>query len=812
MRAEIQQHDHLLQDVLRRHGGAVLTERGEGDSFFAAFSRASDAIAAALEAQLRLQSGPLRVRMAIHTGEAGDDYRGPDVNRCARLRSAAHGEQILVSGRAAELAAQHLPVGASLRSLGRHRLKDVAEPLEVLQLEHPDLRADFPPLRVTMEAPPDNLPARVVELVGRDADAANLATLVASNRLITVTGPGGAGKTSLALEAARRVAPTFTDGVCFVDLAAVAVGGEVAEAVGAGLALVEIHGTDAALAIADYLADRELLLVLDCCEHVADSTARLTQRVLAASPGATILATSREPLGVGGELAWTIPPLSDDAAVELFASRSACESESALEICRRLDMMPLAIELAAARARLLGVAVVRDRLDQRFRLLGGGGRSRPDRQQTLLSTIEWSYELLSAEECELFRALGIFPGTFDLAAVESIAPELDVLTLLPQLVQRSLVVAQPGVDGGMRYRLLESLREFARAKLAADEREKVARRHFEHYASICEGAYVKAASDAAGAARLMELEHENIAAALDFAVAADPERHLALAGAATSFWKGTLRHDEGRRHLELALARPGPMDGARARALSAAGLLANWQSRYADAKANLQAALTYWRGAADLRELAICLNRLGWAHFMNNELEPAERLFGEQLELSREQGDEVLAARAEGGLVQVLVGGEETARARPIALRYLELGRQVGDPDALHLGYHFLGDCALLDGDCLEAVRNYRESLVLAMEIADPIEASFELQGIAMAAAGLGEPEAALVLAGAAFALRDRLGARFEVRFWDRLLDRYLAPARATLGVETSRAATERGAAMTFGQAVEFAIAWSEHR
>ena len=446
-------HDRILRSAIEEQNGYVFTTAG--DAFAAAFVLPRDAAEASLQAQRALSSSDgldeLRVRMALHVGAAEErdgDYFGPTLNRCARILAAGHGGQILASLAIEQVAGDDLPEGVTLTDLGEHRLKDLSRPERIFQLDHPDQRTDFPSL-LSLDALPNNLPVQLTTFVGRDQQLQELVHLVREHRLLTLTGVGGSGKTRLATQAAADVIDDFPDGAWMIELAPVADTQLVPQAVASGLGVsagtVGAQARSTIEAVADFLAPRRLLLILDNCEHLLDAAARLTDRLLARAPGLHIVATSREGLGIGGERIWQTPSLdvgdewdtdqewSEQAnweAVRLFAERSmdvqpAFELTEAtvprvVDICRRLDGMPLAIELAAARTRMLSVDQINERLDDRFRLLTGGSRTALPRQQTLLATVEWSYDLLSDAETLLFDRLAAFRGGFTLEAAEAV--------------------------------------------------------------------------------------------------------------------------------------------------------------------------------------------------------------------------------------------------------------------------------------------------------------------------------------------------------------------------------------------------------
>src|SRR5882757_4009527 len=505
MTAAVAQLDRTITELVGAHRGVRPVEQGEGDSFVVAFTRASEATACALELQ-RAPLAPIRLRIGIHTGEVQlrdeGNYIGPTINRTARLRELAHGGQVVLSGVAQVLAGDLLPAGAWLTDLGTHQLRDLPQPERVVQLCHPELRSEFPPLRTTKVAHSQRLPVQLTNFIGRQAELAELQRLLDVDRAVTLTGAGGVGKTRLAIEVASRSADLFGNEVWYVDLAPIADPELVAVTVARTLGLADRPGLSTMDALEKFIGERRILVLLDNCEHLIDAVAVLVVGLVSACPRLTLLATSREPLGVAGEVTWRVPslPLAGEA-VELFTDRARLARSDFVvtdrqvatveEICRRLDGMPLAIELAAARVRALSLADIVDGLHDRFRLLTGGARNAVRRQQTLRASVEWSHALLTGPERVLFRRLAVFVGGFALDAAQSVCGGTDladyqVFDQLGLLVDKSLVVTENSSDR-TRYRLLETVRQFAQEKLSeSGEADAVRSRHRDHYARFAE--------------------------------------------------------------------------------------------------------------------------------------------------------------------------------------------------------------------------------------------------------------------------------------------------------------------------------------
>jgi predicted ATPase/class 3 adenylate cyclase/DNA-binding CsgD family transcriptional regulator len=574
----------LVDEAVAAHGGYLPVEQGEGDSRLAVFERASDALAAAVTIQQlhAIESWPegarLRVRVALHAADARlrDErtYGGPAVNRAARLRELGRGGQILVSRAVHDLTTDDLPDEVSLVDLGRHRLRDLSRPEQVFEVRHSELAPVEGGLR-SLAAVPNNLPSSVSSFVGRTSELAEVGGLLAANRLVTLTGPGGCGKTRLALEAAADAAADHAGGVWLVELSGLADPDLLADSLRGALGVGESPGRPALDWVAEYLQDRRALVLFDTCEHVIDAAAAVAERLLACCPHLSVLATSREPLGIGGETTWRVPPLSPDDAVGLFAERArqsrpnfvldAANADTVAGVCRRLDGIPLAIELAAARVRALSLERILAGLGDRFRLLAGGSRTALPRQQTLQASIEWSHDLLSARERVALRRLSVFAGSFDLDATEAViaggdVAEVEVLDLLVALVAKSLVQADQDGDGEVRYSLLDTIRHFGRDRLVeAGEIDEVRDRHLTWLLALARSA--APGLDRADVAVLDRLDGylDDIRVGLDWACT-DPARAVAaikVCGQLGFWWSLRGRYREGASWCERVLAAAG---------------------------------------------------------------------------------------------------------------------------------------------------------------------------------------------------------------------------------------------------------------
>jgi predicted ATPase/class 3 adenylate cyclase/DNA-binding CsgD family transcriptional regulator len=723
MRAAISIHDELLEGAVAATAGVRPLEQGEGDSVVVAFEQASDAVACALGLQRGLAAArwpegcELRVRVALHSGEAllrdAQNYVGPALNRCARLRAVAHGGQTLLSRATYELVAERLPDGASLRPLGKQRLRDLARAEEVFELAHPDLPSGFPPLR-SLDALPNNLPVALSSFIGRERELAELGRLLGEDRLVTLTGTGGCGKTRLVLQAASETLERFPDGVWWVELAPLAEGELVGAAVAEALGVRPLPGVTELQAVCGHLASRRAMVVLDNCEHLLDACAEAAESIIQAAPEVVVLATSRAPLGVAGESEWRVPSLSLPSetteapagtanangasdAVSLFIDRAASarpdlalgpdDAASVTAICTELDGLPLAIELAAARVRILSVAQIAAGLSDRFRLLSGSGRATA-RLKTMRASVDWSHELLSDQERALLRRLAVFAGGLTLEAVDEVCAgdgieHEAVLDLLASLVDQSLVVAD-ATEAGVRYRLLETVRQYGLERLAeAGEDETIRARHRDHFLGIAERAapHLETARQSE-TVQVLDPEAANLAAAIDHAVQTDPELALRFGVALYRWWHTSGRFPEA----ELAYARM----------LEASGDL------YPGVRARV------------LQCRAAIASILG-------EFEAAEAHATEALALADEVGDQATAARARLELAIVLIFANPRA-ARPEIERAAELARVADDQWALVQAGQFIAESYVNQQEHRRASRSSNEVATLAERLGDPFQ------------------------------------------------------------------------------------------
>ncbi len=719
--------NRTVDEAVAAYDGARPVEQGEGDSFVTAFARASDAVACALALQ-RAPFAPIRIRIGVHTGEIqlrdDSNYAGPTVNRAARLRDLAHGGQTVLSGVTEALVADRLPEGVWLTDLGSYPLRGVPRPERVLQLCHPDLSNEFPPLRVGTGVTSHNLPAQLTSFVGRQAEMAELHQLVSSNRLVTLTGAGGAGKTRLAVEVAAQLTADFGDGIWYVDLAPITNPAVVPLTAARTLSLPDQPGRSTMDTLIRFFGAKTMLLLLDNCEHLLDACGSMVVELLAACPQLTILATSREPLGLPGELSWRVPslPLADEA-IELFTDRArrsrpnfvVGEDNRALaqEICERLDGMPLAIELAAARVRALSLRQIVDSLHDRFRLLTGGARTAVRRQQTLRASVDWSHTLLTEPERVLFRRLAVFAGGFDLDAAQAVCASSDAETYLlldelSLLVDKSLVVAEDsGTDtGGMRYRLLETVRQYAQEKLGeSGEGDEVRTRHRDYYGAR---ATELESQGLAGLEQLLQwadVELDNLRAAFAWSREnADPETALRLVSSLQLFWLTRSRFREGHAAFETILAGERDPEIAIAvwvRAVAEQCVLSGWMGVPASPD-RAREALALARERDDPALLIRGLVACGGVGIYSAEL--AQPYFAEAMELARAAGDQwILCELLTYQAMMAYYAGEPVALAASAA-EGRDLADALGDRLYSRFCREWLGSALAFKAELADAV------------------------------------------------------------------------------------------------------------
>jgi predicted ATPase/class 3 adenylate cyclase/DNA-binding CsgD family transcriptional regulator len=730
--------DDLVNDLVARHNGVRPVELGEGDSFVAGFALASDAVACALQLQRATIGGLLVLRASVHTGElqqrAEGSYMGPTINRAARIRDAGHGGQVLMSQTTVDLVHDTLPPGCTLVDLGACRLRDLDRPVRLWQLAHADLPATFPPLR-GLDAGRNNLPLQLTAFIGRAEAVAEVHEMLDTDRAVTLTGAGGCGKTRLALQVAAERVDRYTGGVWLVDLApvndAAAVSMLVADAIGASSS----PRVSALASIAEAIGDVPTLVVIDNCEHLVDECAALVESMLRACSRLVVLATSREPLGFGGEVTFRVPSLSMPApgevvsleslqqfdAVELFIDRARrAKSRFTMvdanapvigEICRRLDGIPLAIELAAARMRVLTAEQILDGLRDRFRLLTGGSRTAVPRHQTLQASVDWSYALLLEPERVLLQRLSVCAGGFTLEAAEAIGAGGDlaphhVFDLLMQLVDKSLLVSDEQAVGS-RFGMLETVRQYAAARLVdAGEANDVRRRHFDFYLGFAG----QQAETTDTYRRRLDPDYDNLRRALQWADDQDgPEPLVRLASRLYGYWALGKRLTEGHQWLGRAVERAGSGD-LRGRVLGHFAHVHGMAVGWAEAAPLAREAAELARASGRPRSLAWALIQLGNTLANTGQLEEAEAALREAIDVAASAGDVHGQAFA---LFQL--GRQNAVLAAEAALALLEeadrLAASVGAEYIQHMSRACMSWCWIELGDLRRAIEVIDEAI-----------------------------------------------------------------------------------------------------
>jgi predicted ATPase/class 3 adenylate cyclase/DNA-binding CsgD family transcriptional regulator len=781
MTAAIARLNQTVSEIIATHDGVRPVEQGEGDSFVAAFARASDAAAAALELQ-RAPLAPTRLRIGLHTGEIQlrdeGNYAGPTINRTARLRDLGHGGQTLLSGATEAMVLDALPSDTWLSDLGTHALRDLPRPERVVQLCHPDLVNEFPPLRTSKALAASNLPVQLTSFVGRDAQLTQLRELLAQNRVVTLTGAGGVGKTRLAIQVAAGMAGDFSDGVWYVDLAPITDPELVAVTVARALGLPDQPGRSTMDTLLRFVRDRQMLVVLDNCEHLLDASAEVVVALLSGAARLTLLATSREAIGVAGEVSWRVPSLSlADEAIELFTDRArharpdftVTDGNAAAvgEICSRLDGVPLAIELAAARVRALSLAEILESLHDRFRLLTGGARTAVRRQQTLRASVDWSHTLLTEPERVLLRRLAAFMGGFDFDAAQAVAgggevERYQVLDQLTLLVDKSLVAADDS-GGRTRYRLLETVRQYALEKLGeSGEADAVRTRHRDHYMAIAAVLDAPAGGDYEQRLEQAETEIDNLRAAFGWSREnSDIELALALASSLQPLWQARGRLREGLAWFGTALAddnahHAGVADAVLARALADSALL----GLVAGAAESLDQAQQALVIARDLDEPALLVRALTACGYVTGyfDAEAARASMAEAIGLARALGDPWRLSQILGWQATAARAAGEPLAVRAAAEEGRDLAEAIGDRFQSRMCRVCLGTAQVFQGDLAGAVAQFAAVTVEAEAAHDEIwrADSLTFQGVALAYQG--DTAAARAAADAAIEAAAELG------------------------------------------------------
>ncbi|MFI5225857.1 MAG: ATP-binding protein [Candidatus Limnocylindrales bacterium] len=836
-------HLELIRGAVQSHGGTAV--RTEGDALFAVFPEAGAATVAAVEAQRALAGHPwpdgarIRVRMGLHSGEAhlaGADYGGFEVNRAARVAAVGHGGQIVVSGPTYELIADALPAGVEARDLGRYVLKDVPRPERLYQLDVAGLATAFPPLRAGRTTT-GNLSPRLTTFVGRDREAAELAALLGSSRLVTITGPGGIGKSSLAVEVVRSVESDFPDGAWFVPLATVDESDAVAPLVARTIGLYDGTVRSAIEALPTFVADRSMVFVVDNFEHVLEA-AGVVGDLVRWSPGSRVVVTSRAPLHLGGEQEYPLGPLSTgpdgDAAGRLFLERARAvrpgwnpgsDAPIVAEICALVDGLPLGVELAAARVSLLPPATIRDRLAAHLPLPGTGVRDAPDRQRTLERAVAWSHDLLPADLQARFHRLAVFEGGFD---VEQAGPvtrdpdaaatdeDGDILDDLARLADENLIARDPSTVG-VRFRLLRTIQSFATARLVGDGDEPaVRRRHADAFLALAREAQ-RHESDADRAVWLDRLaaDEANLRTAVLWAIdAAEADLAMHLVAALWRFWQADGHLTEGRQFAERVLAMPGAdvLSESRMWAVAAAGSIAYWQADPTLARARYEEQLALAQSLDDVRGIVDALFNIGHASFVGGgEAADAAAWLDEVRRRYHDLGDERGVARADWAVGNMSLADGRPAEALTMFSVALDRFAELGDAQyhAMAVGSMAWANFALGDRRAAVgwAIRALRETFAQR----DLGTTAISLHSGILVAVYTGHAEDGARLHGAFDAARERYGVRPPAG-----LERFVTAqdpfrlVREAVSPERFEAAYEEGRRLSLGEAVDLVAAMAE--
>jgi predicted ATPase len=784
--AVLAEHRRALRDAFSRHGGVEVDT--QGDAFFVAFPKASQALAAAAAAKEALEGGPIKVRMGLHTGEprlTDEGYVGMDVHRAARIAAAGHGGQIVLSQSTRDLVQTD-----GIRELGEHRLKDLAAAERLYQLGDDE----FPPLKALHQT---NLPIPANAFVGRERELAEVAELVgrADVRLVTLTGPGGTGKTRLALQAAAAAADLYPHGVWWVPLAPIRDATLVLSAGG--------RATGASEPLADHVADKRMLLLFDNFEHLLDAATDLGN-LLARSPNLDVLVTSRTPLHLAGEWDYGVASLREEEALALFmqrarAARAGIESGPEVrEICARLDHLPLAVELAAARVKVLGLRDLLDRLEQRLPLLAGGPRDAPERQRTLRATIEWSHDLLSAAEQLLFAHLAVFVGGFTVAAAEVVCDaDLDTLEAL---VEQSLV--RRSEDG--RLGMLETIREYASDKLAEETADGMARRHAHFFAGLVAGIAEDLSTGRHEAMEAIAADYPNVRQALEWLRTKEPASLSRTIADLCRYWIISSELDEGARWLELAVDHA---DSPEVRSTVLGGLISVvfQQGDIERAKQLCEERLDFCRMLEDTPGIIRCTGTLGSIAAQQRDFATADAFIAEAITLAQNSGDDWAVAT---GLINRLAIATETGdwpRARTLSEEALIKAEEVGDDEGIAIALWSLGFLEFREGRLDDARRWFGESLRLCVSLHATRRVADCFLALAAVAGESGDGMRAARLLAKAETLRAETGSP-----WEGVDIGLQSTASQAVGDQLTRpnadVAGGEGEAMSVDAAVEYAL------
>ncbi len=838
-------HHAILHAAIESNNGYVF--QIIGDAFCAAFHTGGDAINAAIKSQVDLQAenwgdAPIKVRMGIHTGEAklqsNGDYHGYlAMSRVQRLMSAGHGGQVLISVATEELVRDELPENISLRDMGERRLKDLVRPQHIYQLDIVGLAADFPPLK-TLETYRHNLPTQLTSFIGREKELSEIKQAVARHRLVTLTGSGGAGKTRLSLQVAADLIDQFPKGVWFVELAPITNPDLIPQTILSAAEMQTQQGRSALESLIGFLREKKSLLVLDNCEHLIETCAKLAEALLNAAPSLKILASSREALGVKGEQVWRVPSLSipdlkhlapferlsQYEAVSLFIDRATLvqphfsvtneNGPAVAQICIQLDGIPLAIELAAARVKVLQADQIAERLGDRFRLLTGGTRTALHHQQTLRSTIDWSYDLLSGSEKLLLRRLAVFAGGWTLEAAEAVCSgegieSFEVLDLLARLMDKSLVVVDDQAQAS-RYRMLETIRQYALEKLIGFQQNETAHiKHLDFFLHLAENAEDHLIGpDQAKWLNYLEREHDNFRTALEWSIQAGKEEEgLQMAGALGLYWLKHSHYSEGRRWLGNILERHrSSSDQVQVKAWRWAGFLAFWQQDVEEARRIYTQNLEREQALGDQWGIAFSLHMLANIADLEGEVEKVRELHKQSIALSREIDAIWVLALAQFSLGYFEHTQGNLALAEELSYESLNHFRRLGEKFGMALVLSNLGYIMCSRGDFLSAKKVFLEALDVTRELSDKDGTAIVLTGLAGVFQKDGGYITSARLQGVVVAMQKEIGTALSLYPVEQeMFDSTAKALKGSMGAQAYQKEFESGMPLTLEEAVSLA-------
>jgi predicted ATPase/class 3 adenylate cyclase len=899
MKAALAKHDSILKEAIESNHGHIIKTTGDG--VHAVFGTAMDGVKSAIDAQRelimqnaegRMQNSEfniphsafaLKVRMGLHTGEAelrDGDYYGGALNRAARIMSAGHGGQVLISDITAQVVREHLPADISLLDMGEHHLKGLLRAEKLYQVVAADLQKEFPALN-SIPTATNNLPTQLTSFIGREREMTEAAKRLASARLLTLIGPGGTGKTRLSIQLGTQMLPNFTDGVWFIELAPLADPELILQTVASALGVRAQVGMPLMNIVTDYLRGKNLLLVFDNCEHLVEASAQLADEFLHNAPSIKIIASSREALGIAGETVYRVPslglpkqaPASREAAlgfesVQLFVERASAanpkfqltdENASHIaQICSRLDGIPLALELAASRVSAFTPEQIAKRLDDRFRLLTGGSRTALPRQQTLRALIDWSYDILSQPECLLLRRLSVFAGGWVFEAAEAMFNDMDVLELLPQLVNKSLVTMDDEGDEP-RYRLLETVRQYARDKLMeSGEAEQMRNRHLDYFVQLTENAEQELLEGSALRWIIrLEAESDNLRAAFEWGMETNVTAVLMMAHSLQYFWYRRGYETEGRKWIAQALeqiqglpAVEGEASRQRmlvtAKAWQAISFLATSQGDFSNATTASRKCEELARQLGDKRLLATVLAFGASSKMMSGDHTYADTVVEEVFSIARESNDPFALSVAHGMIgLDMLLKSQDTKTANEhvskglallkntphhfwqtmmlfglgMAARFqgrfdearerfgplLDIFHEMGDQHRTNMIHSECAHMQRLEGHHDKAESMYRETILEWQRLGHRAAVANQLECFAFIAKAHEQPERAIKLLGAAERLREII--KIDMSDMERVeYDREVADLKANIGEKEFTLLWAEGRSMTMEQAIELAL------